>query len=488
MSRFSINRLFSKLLIIFWLTQVVFLCLVLSVAAIYIDSIQERYTYATPIQRIKQLVGEAESEMASGGVVALLEWLRRIDNEELVPLLMVDENNRDILGRTIAPRTMDYIKNHDLFVSVGESPRPFIDIVPSVRYRFFYDYQSASMQRFLSRPKVLVVPLLLASLVAALVAWFLANYLSRPIALLRNAMLMFSQGHLHESVAVKLGKRQDELVDLAHSLDHMVRQWINMLNSQKNLLRDVSHDLRSPLTRAQIALSLIRQTEDTSGIDQERHLSRVEDELIRLDQLIGRILLFTKLESGVQKLDFRPFNWHTMLSALMEDIRYEAEQKKLKILYHQNVSAEALQALSHYEGDEWLWRRAIENVLRNAIRYTPIASVIHLRLMAEEGATFPSINYKLTIEDEGCGVAEYLLPRLFEPFFRVEANTAVQDLSGGASLSGHDGLGLAITQRAIRLHHGDVRAYNRYAESQSKSINGLVVELAWNLSAPSFIN
>lgn len=457
------NRLFRKFLLIFWMTQLIFLFLVLSAAGLYIRHIQSRYDYATPRQRIDQLVSSAQGVLDSGGVVALLNWVRDIDNEELAPLLMVDDNHRDLLGRDISPPTLAYISAHEDLVAQGEPLRPTIFLATGVRYRFFYDYQKATLERFLSRPKVLAVPLILASVLAAIVAYALGIYFSRPINILRRAMRDFSQGNLQPNVRRHMGQRRDELSDLAHALDDMVRQWVKVLESHKNLLRDVSHDLRSPLARATVALSLLRKryiaSADGTESDIERDVERVEKELERLNALIGRILQFARLDAGTQKILRVPFDWLSMMDSIISSAQIEAEQKPCKILWRIHINSEIEKKLQQYLGDETLWRSAVENVLGNAIRYTPANSVVSVQLTLAKQAL--SQNIHLTIEDEGRGVDQSLLEHLFEPFFRADLTATTQDVSGHTSLSGHDGLGLAIAKRAISLHQGTIRAYNR---------------------------
>jgi two-component system sensor histidine kinase CpxA len=448
-----INRLFSKLWMIFLLTQLVFMVLVLTAAGAYLRHIQDQFV--TPQQHILRLLSLAEQEMHQGGVPALLQWLKKTDKEELVPILLVDDNNVDILGRAISPRTVDFISKHpQLMQEGGETPRPTILVADGVGYRFFYDYPQATIERFLSRPKVIGVPLALALMLAALVSWLLAKYLASPIEHLRNAMRRFSEDQPYAPVLPKLQGRQDELAELAWDMDAMVRQWEQLLASQQRLLRDVSHDLRSPLSRARLALSLIPEPD----LGQQQAIKRVENELEKLAALIARLLHLAKHESGVEKIPRKSFNWWYLLDTLIEETRFALAAKSSDIRLDINVPQALKQGLMNYVGAESSWHSALDNVLRNAERFTPEHEVLSVRVRACVEHQEPWV--LLTIEDRGCGVAPAMLPRLFEPFFRLGDRAQDEDIAGAMAHDGHDGLGLAIAKRAIEFHGGSIRAYN----------------------------
>jgi two-component system sensor histidine kinase CpxA len=207
-----------------------------------------------------------------------------------------------------------------------------------------------------------------------------------------------------------------------------------LLTAERRLLQDISHELRSPLARLSFAAELTRTAEDRDAA-----AARLRKDINRLASLVGALLEVTRLEGDPSSrlLEETPLN--PLLNELAEDSRLEAEVRGCRLLF------EAERDLS-VQGDPELLRRALENVLRNAIRYAPQGTAIEIRLECGPDAAL------ITIRDYGPGVPEEFLPKIFTPFFRVDASRDIA--TGGA------GLGLAIAQRAVNLHHGRLSARN----------------------------
>jgi len=283
-------------------------------------------------------------------------------------------------------------------------------------------------------------------LVSTIVCFLLARYLSDPIRHLRAATRSIAAGNLGVRVASLMGSRRDELGMLALDFDLMAERLRALLASHRELLRDVSHELRSPLARLQIALGLARRP--NANLEQE--FDRIEQETARLDELIGEILSLSRLDDPARAQVMEPVNLEELIETQVDNARVESEPRSIHVLIR------AMAPLS-IQGDRELLYRAVENVLRNAVRFSPDGGMVEV---AVERALEQAL---IRIRDHGPGVPNDLLARIFEPFFSV-ASARDRESSGY-------GIGLAITARVAALHGGSVTAKN--AEG-----GGLMVEIA----------
>lgn len=275
---------------------------------------------------------------------------------------------------------------------------------------------------------------LVVFLVSGLVALLLARYLTRPLRALRRATQRFAEGDLSVRVTPELSRADAEIAALGADFDRMAARVEELVLAQRRLLTDVSHELNSPLARLRVALELARQR---AGEGAGAPLDRIEREAERLSALIGEILTVTRLEQGegtpMQALD---------LGALVEDVARDAD-------FEAKGRGRAVVASTEpvtITGDEEILRRAIENIVRNAIRFAPDASEVTIA-MAREGD-----DVVVRVRDRGPGVPEDALEDIFVPLYRVERDRDRK--TGGA------GLGLAIADRAVKLHGGAIEAEN----------------------------
>lgn len=304
------------------------------------------------------------------------------------------------------------------------------------------------LERFLGGVDVVPFRILLIALVGGLVAFWLARYLSRPIRQLRDATLRISAGDLDVRVRSELEGATEEVTALGDDFDRMTERIAQLLESQRRLLRDVSHELRSPLARMRVALELARKSPDAAT----PHLDRIEREGERLDELIGQILALARLEGDERGHDL--IDVTTLLQETVADVDYEARGKQREVKLG-DVPAVSL------KGRAEVIRSAIENVLRNAVRFTPEGSAVEVSATNEDGY------FVVRVRDRGPGVPPEELEAIFRPFYRV--STARERSSGGT------GVGLTITARAAKLHGGTATARN--AEG-----GGLEVELKFALA------
>lgn len=288
-------------------------------------------------------------------------------------------------------------------------------------------------------------------LAGIIMCWLLALYLTSPIRKLREATNKLAEGDLSTRVADKVGRRRDEIADLARDFDAMAERIEALISSQQRLSRDVSHELRSPLARMNVALEIAKQKSngDTSPVFQ-----RIENESQRLNEMISRLLTLSKLESGSKDFDRRELNLKSLVEQIAADADFEANAKNRSVNV---IRADECRVV----GSESLIRSAVENVLRNAVRYTKEGTAVEVSLANSNGKA------TVRILDHGQGVPEQELANLFKPFYRV--GEARDRGSGGT------GLGLAIAEQAILAHHGTIIAKNEG--------EGLLVEIVLTASS-----
>ena len=270
--------------------------------------------------------------------------------------------------------------------------------------------------------------------------YLLAVHLASPLRNLRRVVDRFGRGEL--GMRFHLARR-DEIGELARAFNRMADHITTLLSAERRLLQDVSHELRSPLARLGFAVELAKTSND-----QEAALTRIRKEADRLGQLVDELLQLTRAEGDPAARNVDEFDLGELIDDLVEDCAVEAEAKKCRL-----VTRIAEKPILF--GERELVRRACENVLRNAIRHAPADSQIEVSLSTRDGRA------TITIRDYGPGVPPDVLGEIFQPFYRVEKD---RDRSSGGI-----GLGLAITQRAIELHHGRVTAQNANP--------GLIVEI-----------
>ena len=288
----------------------------------------------------------------------------------------------------------------------------------------------------LLEPKALWWRLLLLALVVGALSLWLARYLSAPVGALRRATLSLSTGNLSARVGDPVDRRRDEIGQLARDFDAMAGRIENLVGSQRRLLRDVSHELRSPLARLTVALQLAR---DRQGARAAEALDRIERETGRLDDLIGQLLLLERLEARAPDTEAVDFDLGDLLNEVVDDASFEASATQRWVEF-ETVSRCPMR------GYPALVRSALDNILRNAVRHNPEETAVEVSIDCGEAGA------EIRIRDHGPGVPEEHLETLFEPFSRVA--DARERSTGGA------GLGLAIARRAVELHDGIVAARN----------------------------
>jgi two-component system sensor histidine kinase CpxA len=257
---------------------------------------------------------------------------------------------------------------------------------------------------------------------------------------LRKATQKLAAGDLSARVGAQPSSGGDEVSQLVHDFDLMAEQIEKLVNAQSRLLKDISHELRSPLARLTVALELARQR---TGPEAQAVLDRIDLESNRMNELIGSLTTIARLESGVGSIRKQLVELEEVVQEVARDAAFEAQARNTQ------VECEILDELPT-NGDPTLLRSAIENVVRNATRYTREGTAVKIRAERKKaGAIEEAV---IRVSDGGPGVPEGELDKIFQPFYRID------DARGRST--GGVGLGLAITDQAIRLHGGSVRASN----------------------------
>jgi two-component system sensor histidine kinase CpxA len=284
--------------------------------------------------------------------------------------------------------------------------------------------------------------LIIAVFCTGMVCYMLSWYMTKPIVKLRAATRQLAAGDLTARSGAPMNQRRDEMASLMRDFDAMAERLESLVKAQSRLLNDISHELRSPLARLNVALGLARQR---ANVESSEMLDRIELEAARLNEMIGRILTLARLEDGEQKVPQTPVSLDEIVLTVAEDAEFEAQAR------HCHVRTVIPEGDWDVRGNASLLHSAVENVVRNAIRYTQEGTSVEIELSGVAGDKGQEA--LVAVSDSGPGVPEDALGKMFEPFYRLDDSRG--RLTGGA------GLGLAITERAVRFHGGRVVALNR---------------------------
>lgn len=411
-------------------------------------------------QRGDSLV-EASVALEENGRSGLVRWLRNQPGNTSRLVFVIDRDGNDILGRRVPSHIASILERQRRHTRSGERSRAE---PRNLRWaRSLTQLVSADGEVFTvvvtppqglpfywNRLPVRGLLLLLALIVSAGISYLLARAITSPVRKLRDATVSIASGDLGQRVASTLGPRRDELGRLARDFDAMAEMLQKSADRQAELTRNISHELRSPLARMRVALELERKKSATSA-----DLERIDEEIGRLDDLIGQILSFSRLDSGTpQKAS--DYDLAELIDEVAANVNYEGRIRDSDVV---TVVTE-LESPLRVRGYREAMYSALENVLRNALRHSPPGEVVHLAA----GRVADHL-LRITVSDKGSGVDEADLPRLFEPFFRTQRPAQLRDEQG-------TGLGLAIAARALARNGGTIEASNREE-------GGLVVTMTW---------
>ena len=437
------HSLYWRIFRSFWLAIVLILVGTVIVA---VSAAIQRRDQQPWVQR-GELFAQADVAFENGGPDGLRDWLDDItDDPAFARTYVVGPDGKDMLNRKLP----DYIeaplvgrtKHGQKSVRTGAIAPvggALVLVAPDgSTYHVIVGplHEHPLLFGELQLPAVAAATLAIALLVSTIICFFLTRHLVGPIDRLRQATRQMAAGDLSVRMLPNLKGRQDDLTLLAADFDTMAERVERLLESKQQLLRDVSHELRSPLTRLQLALSLARRHD--GGV--ERQLTRIAAEADRLEQLIARILKLVRLERPGSALQGEPVDIGKLLETIAGDVAIEAEARGCALTLKADPGLQVA-------GDPELLRSAFENVIRNALRYGASGSAVEVR-----GSRGAGREIEVAVRDHGPGVPEKDLKLIFEPFYRVDA---ARDRAGGG-----EGLGLAIAARALAVHGGSIEAHN----------------------------
>ena len=465
------GRLFWKLFLSYWLAAIV-LVLVGAWASHQVATLTEQppgdvpevRAQARAAMRLAAMMQVVGHELGEGRIDRARTYARRAPHR----LLVLDRHGKDLLGREV-PRVARAVQRGRVPRRPG-APRwlsqkvatpdgkPFTLLAPVPRAsaregRSRID--SAALPPG-PRPKPLWwVRVAVALVVSAALCYLLARYLAAPVRRMRFATERVSRGDLSVRIGGAVGRRRDEIADLAHDFDRMTEQLDRLVRSRERLLQDVAHELRSPLARLQVALELARSR--THGAADAEH-DRIELETERLSELIGQILRLESLSQPLTVERMEPLDLSAIVREVAEDAAFEAQPRNV------SVGATVADGLS-VKGDPVELSSALENIVRNAVKWCLEQGEVSI--VAGRNAD----GLTISVSDNGPGVPPDTLAHLFEPFYRVD--------SARSRAEGGHGLGLAIAERIVRRHGGRLEAANR------EDTSGLRVTMALPTPAPN---
>jgi two-component system, OmpR family, sensor histidine kinase CpxA len=379
------------------------------------------------------------------GPAALAALLQDTERASGVNAGFFDENGRELSGRVVHPGAADLIQkatksNEIEFDFEGRSTLVARPLVSPKGQRYTY-VAHIPRQPYQMSYQTQGLRLLVVLLTGGIFCFGISRYLTKPLLNLRRTTNELAEGNLGARVETRLTKRRDEIGQLGRDFNGMAERLESMVKAQQRLLGDISHELRSPLARLGVALGLARQR---SGPDAAGSLDRIERESDNLNEMISQLLALTRLESGTDGRQRTTVQLDTLVREVAEDADFEAHSlnRSVKVVSTDKCSI---------DGVEELLRSAVENVVRNAVRFTAEGTAVQVALTKRNGA---ADNFAvISVRDFGNGVPEESLDKIFRPFYRTE--DARDRQSGGGT-----GLGLAITARAVRMHGGTVEAEN----------------------------
>ena len=419
------RSLFAKILLWFWCTVAITLVgsAFLSELGLNPGAAEEE----TPAARLVAFtLEEARAAYETGGRPALQIFMDNLHRIYDAQGILTDESGRDVLTNQDRSDLVRSARTRPAFPVFRAGNSTVARAADDGRYWFFFIVPRARVGiGFLTPDHVFMMG------AAVLLCYWLAFHLTRPVRRLQKALERFGKGDLSARVN---STRRDELGQLAGAFDRMAGRIETLLAAERRLLLDISHELRSPLARLGVAVELAR-----SGDDRNAALNRIQKESDRLNALVGQLLQVTRAEGDPSSLRRHPVRLDELVEQLVNDSGIEAAAHDCAVTYEKREPVTV-------EGDPELLRRAVENVIRNAIRYAPPQSVVDVSLARNNGKAV------VDIRDRGPGVPDDALPRLFDAFYRVDSDR--NRSSGGI------GLGLSIARRAIELHKGSIRARN----------------------------
>jgi len=438
--KLTMQSLFLKIFLWFWATAFATGIAVVITFILGPGRIPSRWhTSLTDTARSSGMIALAELER--GGIPAASSYIESLERDTQLRACLFDVNGNPIAGRGC--ETFADMRSH---VATSRSPEFAVryglvrvaQILPGSGgrdYIFATELPAGPRAAFGMDRAAVLLRFSVALSVSGFICYLLTFYLTGPILRLREAAQQLAGGLLSTRAAASIERRGDELGALGRDFNTMAARIEELISRQRQLIFDVSHELRSPLARLNVALDLARE-----GKAGKFAFDHMESDLMRLNEMIDRLLTIARLDTAALLVEMTSVNLTHLVRQIVDDARFEAQKRNVAV----NMTAPER---CYARGNAELLHSAIENVVRNAICYTDATTSVDVSLEPDDNS-----NILLMIRDHGKGVPENDLERIFQPFYRVAE--ARDRESGGA------GLGLAIADRVIRIHGGTIRAEN----------------------------
>ena len=390
------------------------------------------YLSADALQVLSDYAEQAQTILASNPN-ALTQWLADVSKQESTWMVVVDNRLQPLGGQQLSDKQhqqLTFVRHYQWPMSRRYKGLPIIsvpmDAGAKLVMRLPERFRPWRNHALLTAGVVYLPPVLLS----VLFCWLLYRLLVSPLDRLRQQATALRGNRLDSLLPPSIARRNDELGDLGRSIDYLTRRLRDAISQQQQLLRDLSHELRTPLSRLRVAC------ESELSLEEMRH--RTEREVLGMQQLVDSTLEFAWLDSEQPRFECEPVEVDTLWSLLCENACFEAGWPRTRV---RSQVPEDCRVLGNLNG----LAQAMENILRNAIRYSPPDGVVFLRVYAEPG------HWRLSIEDQGPGVPTEQLAAIFRPFARLSAARP-----GGDGF----GLGLAIAKGMVEMQGGEIWAEN----------------------------
>jgi signal transduction histidine kinase len=438
------SQLYLRIFLSFWLVII----LTITVVVLINDQLERAQRDDVELSnRAQRMAGNLQSRavdaLRRGGRAGLARWAESgPERGRRLTVFVFDAAGEELLDRSV-PREIRRLKQQWLVDSTTPSPQrrgQFTATLDDPGHGAFLIVLSPPPRPVFLR---LFGPLGMAGLIglavvfSGLVCLWLARTISRPVQQLRLTGQALGRGQLDTRAPESASRRSDELGDLARDFDRMAERLQSLIVGQRQLLRDVSHELRSPLARIQVALALASDDRPEQRAD---YLMRIERDIERLNELIGEILSFARI-SQESEFEMDKINLANLIHDIADAASLEGRPRQIEIEVH-------CPAEIRLQANEELLHRAIENVIRNALRHSPEGGTVSLVVHRNK----PS-GIEIRIEDQGPGVPTERLADIFQPFVRLSSERSEHGGGGG--------IGLAIARAAVERHHGQIQAHNR---------------------------
>lgn len=456
------RSLFLKIFLWFWLAMVL-VVLTLLISSSFSESRNTRQRDEAMDRAMTPLIADNFADIydreGPSGFSALLSRGKGVF--PWVPYLF-DSSGVEALGRSVSPQGLEAFRlalgsHHTEVVHSGEARwvGEWVQAASGRPYVLVLELNRRPPDPFLRAPsQIQLLRFLAALLIIGVICLWITRHITSPILQLREAANQLAEGNLAARVGSS-SRRTDELGELSRDFDHMAEQLERLITSRQRLISDISHELRSPLARLSVALGIAQRSASPESLPA---LLRIERETQRLNDLIAALLRLARLESGAERIHRDSVDLECLIQEVADDANFEASSQDRSVRVSSTFPC-------HVAANADLLRSALENVVRNAVNYAPDGTEVDVTLTPG----YDGRSALIRVRDHGPGVPASALQSIFEPFYRVE--NARERTRGGS------GLGLSITERAIRTHGGSVQARNA-------GDGGLVIEISLPIQSP----